>query len=129
MVDRVNGAEKAYLFTLRHMARLALDAKDAIELRDRDAMGEVLALSWAANKRVHPSTTNEEVEEMLRATRAHTRGVKLLGAGGGGYALFLSPTPGDARAVREILARRFEDERARLVDFSLSTCGLEVSVS
>ena len=111
------------------MARLALDAKDAIELRDRDALGEVLTLSWAANKRVHASTTNEEVDELLAATRAHVRGAKLLGAGGGGYALFASPSPRDARAVREILARRFENERARLVDFSLSTRGLEVSVS
>jgi hypothetical protein len=31
--------------------------------------------------------------------------------------------------VRDVLRRRFENERARLVDFSLSTCGLEVSVS
>ncbi|HVO10039.1 MAG TPA: L-fucokinase [Vicinamibacteria bacterium] len=129
VVDRVNGAEKAYLFTLRHMARLALDAKDAIELRDRAALAEVLSLSWAANKRIHPSTSNEEVDAMLEATLAHVGGVKLLGAGGGGYALFLSPTPGDAEAVREILCRRFENARARLVDFGLSTCGLEVSVS
>jgi galactokinase/mevalonate kinase-like predicted kinase len=129
VVDQVNGASKAYLFTLRHMAQLALDAKDAIERRDRDALGDVLALSWAANQRVHPSTTNEEVEEILAATRAHFRGVKLLGAGGGGYALFLSPDVREAEAVRDVLRRRFENDRARLVDFSLSTCGLEVSVS
>jgi galactokinase/mevalonate kinase-like predicted kinase len=129
VVDRVNGAEKAYLFTLRHMAQLALDAKDAIERRDRGALADVIALSWAANKRIHPSTTNEEVEEILAATRPHFSGVKLLGAGGGGYALFLSPDTGNAEAIRDVLRRRFENERARLVDFSLSTCGLEVSVS
>ena len=84
VVDQVNASSKAYLFTLRHMAQLALDAKDAIERRDPVALGDVLALSWAANQRVHPSTTNEEVEEILAATRAHFRGVKLLGAGGGG---------------------------------------------
>ncbi len=64
----MNGASKQYLFTLRHMAQLALDAKDAIERRDRAALGEVLALSWAANKRVHPSTTNDEVEQLLPGT-------------------------------------------------------------
>jgi galactokinase/mevalonate kinase-like predicted kinase len=129
VVDQVNGASKAYLFTLRHMAQLALDAKDAIERRDRRALADVLALSWAANQRVHPSTTNEEVEEILAATRPHFRGTKLLGAGGGGYALFLSEDRREAEAVREVLRRRFENERARLVDFSLSACGLEVSVS
>jgi galactokinase/mevalonate kinase-like predicted kinase len=129
VVDQVNGASKAYLFTLRHMAQLALDAKSAIERRDKDGLADVVALSWEANKRVHPSTTNEEVEAILRATRPHFRGAKLLGAGGGGYALFLSPGPREADAVRDILRREFEDERARLVDFSLSGCGLEVSVS
>jgi galactokinase/mevalonate kinase-like predicted kinase len=129
VVDRVNGADKAYLFTLRHMAQLALDAKDAIERRDAAALADVVALSWAANKRIHASTTNEEVEEILAATRPQFRGVKLLGAGGGGYALFLSPDRRAAEAVRDVLRRRFENERARLVDFSLSTCGLEVSVS
>ncbi len=129
VVDQVNGASKAYLFTLRHMAQLALDAKDAIERRDRRALADVLALSWTANQRVHPSTTNEEVEEILSATRPHFRGTKLLGAGGGGYALFLSEDRREAEAVRDVLRRRFENERARLVDFSLSACGLEVSVS
>jgi galactokinase/mevalonate kinase-like predicted kinase len=129
VVDQVNGAGKAYLFTLRHMAQLALDAKDAIERRDRGALGDVLALSWAANQRVHPSTTNEEVEEILAATRPHLRGVKLLGAGGGGYALFLSDERREAEAVRDVLRRRFENDRARLVEFSLSPRGLEVSVS
>ena len=129
VVDQVNGSSKAYLFTLRHMTQLALDAKDAIERRDRGALGDVLALSWVANQRVHASTTNEEVEEILAATRPHFHGAKLLGAGGGGYALFLSPDLGQAEAVRDVLRRRFENERARLVDFSLSTRGLEVSVS
>lgn len=129
VVDEVNGAGKGYLFTLRHMAQLALDAKDAIERRDRLALADVIALSWAANKRVHASTSNEEVEEVLAATAPHFRGVKLLGAGGGGYALFVSPDLREADAVRSLLRSRFENERARLVDFSLSTRGLEVSVS
>jgi galactokinase/mevalonate kinase-like predicted kinase len=129
VVGQVNSGSKAYRFTLQHMAQLALDAKDAIERRDRAALAGVLALSWEANKRVHPSTTNPEVEEILSATRAHYGGVKLLGAGGGGYALFASPDPAHAEALREVLRRRFENERARLVDFSLSTCGLEVSAS
>jgi galactokinase/mevalonate kinase-like predicted kinase len=129
VVDQVNGAGKAYLFTLRHMAQLALDAKDAIERRDRHALGEVVARSWAANKRVHASTTNEEVDAVLAATATHCRGAKLLGAGGGGYALFVSPDVRQAEAVRSLLSARFENERARLVGFSLSTRGLEVSVS
>jgi galactokinase/mevalonate kinase-like predicted kinase len=129
VVDQVNSGSKAYQFTLQHMAQLALDAKDAIERRDRAALAGILALSWEANKRVHPSTTNPEVEAILAATRLHFGGVKLLGAGGGGYALFASPDRPHADALRDLLRQRFENERARLVDFSLSTGGLEISVS
>jgi galactokinase/mevalonate kinase-like predicted kinase len=129
VVDEVNASTKSYLFTLRHMAALALDAKSAIERRDLRGVAEVLALSWQANKRMHPSTTNEEVEAILSAARPHFSGAKLLGAGGGGYALFLSENPRQADALRDLLRGRFENERARLVDFSASRRGLEVTVS
>jgi galactokinase/mevalonate kinase-like predicted kinase len=69
------------------------------------------------------------VEEILAKARPHVDGVKLLGAGGGGYALFSSPDRRRAEALRDLLRRRFEDARARLVDFSLSRRGLEVSAS
>jgi fucokinase / fucose-1-phosphate guanylyltransferase len=129
VVDEVNSGSKAYLFTLLHMAQLALDAKDAIERRDCGTIARILTLSWEANKRVHPSTSNPEVEEIFAAARDCCDGAKLLGAGGGGYALFASPDRGRADALRDLLRRRFENSRARLVDFSLSTGGLEVSAS
>jgi galactokinase/mevalonate kinase-like predicted kinase len=129
VVDQVNANEKAYRFTLTHMAQLALDAKHAIERRDRMDLARIVSLSWEANKRVHPSTTNAETEELLRTTRPHFSGAKLLGAGGGGYMLFISRDVSQADELREMLSRRFEGARARLVDPSLSAGGLEVSVS
>ncbi len=66
---------------------------------------------------------------MIAATSPYFDGMKLLGAGGGGFALFLSPDPAAAKALRALLAERFENERARLVDFSLNKIGLEVTVS
>ncbi len=129
VVDQVNANEKAYRFTLAHMAQLALDAKHAIERRDRVGLARVVSLSWQANKRVHRSTTNAETEALLEAARPHFVGAKLLGAGGGGYMLFISRDLSQADALRDLLRRRFEDSRARLVDLSLSEGGLEVSVS
>ena len=55
--------------------------------------------------------------------------MKLLGAGGGGFGLFVSPDTRAAEKLRSILVQRFENERARLVDFSLNKTGLEVTVS
>ena len=78
---------------------------------------------------IHQSTTNEEIEAVIQSTSPFFSGMKLLGAGGGGFALFFSPDAKQARLLRSLLAERFENERARLVDFSLNKRGLEVTVS
>ncbi len=66
---------------------------------------------------------------MALETARYWKGMKLLGAGGGGFALFVSPDHRSAVRLRSLLAERFEDDRARLVDFGLDKRGLEVTVS
>ena len=129
IVDEVNAASPAYLFTLGHLKELAQKARRAIGHRDFAALARVLQSSWEANKLMHPSTTNEEVEGLLEETRPYYRGMKLLGAGGGGYALFASESVEEADRLKELLARKFENARARIVDFSLNNRGLRVTVS
>ncbi len=129
VVQQVNRNTPAYLFTLRHMRQLALDVRHAIELGDVETLGPLLRLSWEANKRIHPGTTNPDVEALLARTARWTIGAKLLGAGGGGYALLLATDEAAADATRNLLRKEFENNRARIVDFTLNTTGLQVSVS
>jgi len=129
VVDRVNGMERAYLFTHGRLAELARDARDAISLRDLRRLGRIVAESFVENKLIHASTTNPEIDELARATAPYYEGMKLLGAGGGGFALFMSSDREGADGLRKVLADRFEDERARIVDFSLNKTGLQVTVS
>jgi galactokinase/mevalonate kinase-like predicted kinase len=130
VVDRVNQREPAFLFTHEYLRTLARDARSAIALRDYARLAQVIRGSWRANRLIHSSTTNEEIDALLAATADYYSGVKLLGAGGGGYALFLSPTVDHANRLRDALAARSAaSEAARLVDFSLSRPGLQVSVS
>jgi galactokinase/mevalonate kinase-like predicted kinase len=129
VVDKVNGMARAYLFTHDRVRELAKEGRDAIGLRDFGRLSRVIAESFRENKLIHPSTTNEEIEAVVRATAPFTSGMKLLGAGGGGFALFVSPNLPSARSLRSLLSERFENDRARLVDFSLNKKGLEVTVS
>jgi galactokinase/mevalonate kinase-like predicted kinase len=129
VVDRVNGMGRAYLFTHGRIRDLAREARDAIALRDLARLAGIIGESFSENKLIHSSTTNEEMEAMIAAASPHVAGMKLLGAGGGGFALFVSPDGAAARSLRALLASRFENERARLVDFSLNKTGLEVTVS
>jgi galactokinase/mevalonate kinase-like predicted kinase len=129
VVSEVNSNSPAYLFTHDSLKILADEARVAISMRNRSRLGSIISESWAANKRIHPSTTNEEIEEVLAATSPHWRGMKLLGAGGGGFAFFISDTEKDAECLQDVLRSRFENDRARLVNFSLNKTGLEVTVS
>ena len=129
VVDKVNGMGRAYLFTHARLVELAREARDAIALRNLADLARVIGESFKENKLIHASTTNEEIEAMISATAPHFSGMKLLGAGGGGFAMYVSPDPREAAALRTILVSRFENERARLVEFSLNKTGLEVTVS
>jgi galactokinase/mevalonate kinase-like predicted kinase len=128
VVDRVNSMEPAYLFTMRYLKRLARNARDAISYGDLSALGRVIGARWEANKLVHHSTTNDEVESLLNRLRGLHSGLKLLGAGGGGYLLLLSDSPETASRLRDRL-ESIDHDRARFVDLSINVDGLRVTVS
>jgi galactokinase/mevalonate kinase-like predicted kinase len=129
VVDRFNENRPDYLFTVDWVRQLALNARSAIARRDMHELARTINSSWEANNRIHASTTNEQVEALRAGTSGLWRGMKLLGAGGGGYALFVSEDPDQGEALRLRLRESFENERARIVDFSLNPLGLQVTVS
>jgi galactokinase/mevalonate kinase-like predicted kinase len=129
VVDRVNGMEPAYLFTLSGLKALAHEARQAISLRSIPQLADILNRSWRSNQRVHPSTTNEDIEALLDDLDGLYSGMKLLGAGGGGYALFISESPDQAARLRQRLTEKHGNDRSRIVDISLNRVGLLVSVS
>jgi galactokinase/mevalonate kinase-like predicted kinase len=128
VVDRANTMDPSYLFTLRHLKRLARAAREAISRRDLDALADVLSASWEENKLIHRSTSNDDVEALLGVVSGRYSGMKLLGAGGGGFILFLSDSADTARSLRERLTS-IEDDRARVVDMRINDHGLHVTVS
>jgi galactokinase/mevalonate kinase-like predicted kinase len=129
VVGHFNSMSPAFLFTLERVKQLALDVRKEIALRDLQGVARCVQSSWEANKRIHPSTTNPQIDKMLSRLSPYYSGVKLLGAGGGGYAFFVSDSADSASKLRQRLQNEFEDEKARIVDFNLNTEGLKVSVS
>lgn len=120
--------DPAYLFTLRYLKRLAQNAREAISRRDLMHLSRLLNASWQQNKRIHPSTTNDEVETLLEQVSGFYSGRKLLGAGGGGFVLFLSESEETELRLPERLTG-LEHDRARLVAMETDPHGLRVIVS
>lgn len=130
VVDGFNSMSPASLFTVRRIGALADAAREAFSLRDIDRFSKVVDESWKQNKLIHSSTTNPEIEEMLGSVTGKYESMKLLGAGGGGYGFFVSKSSEQADRLRNGLEEwGAANSGARLVDLSLNTTGLEVTVS
>ena len=71
---------------------------------DVDAIGPALRESWEAKRKLASGVSNSQVDSAVtRALEAGASGVKLTGAGGGGFLVVLCPMERQ-RAVRESLA-------------------------
>jgi D-glycero-alpha-D-manno-heptose-7-phosphate kinase len=82
---------------------LAGFAADRLRNRDVDAIGPAMRESWEAKRKLAAGVSNSEIDAAVaRALDAGASGVKLTGAGGGGFLLVICP-PENQRAVRENL--------------------------
>jgi D-glycero-alpha-D-manno-heptose-7-phosphate kinase len=94
-------ATRRQLDLLRDLAGFAVD-----RLRDGDvdAIGAAVRESWEAKRKLASGVSNSRVDTAVsRALDAGASGVKLTGAGGGGFLLVICPMERQ-RAVREVLA-------------------------
>jgi len=83
---------------------LAGFAAERLRSGDVDAIGPAIRESWEAKRKLASGVSNGQIDEAVgRALEAGASGVKLTGAGGGGFLLVFCPME-NQRAVRENLA-------------------------
>lgn len=99
--------ETACIQVLHSIKTLALEMSYAMQEGDWDHLGGLLNRHWELNKVLDPNTTNAPINALLDALRPFTRGIKLAGAGGGGFLIVL------ARSEKLGELREFLDERGR----------------
>lgn len=82
-----------HLATLRAMRAMVDEGCDILtENRPLEEFGRLLHEAWAAKRTLEASVSNGEIDEVYRAgIDAGAWGGKLLGAGGGGFILFVAP--------------------------------------
>jgi D-glycero-alpha-D-manno-heptose-7-phosphate kinase len=95
------GARLPQLDLLRDLAGFAVDR---LRSGDVDAIGPAVRESWEAKRKLASGVSNGQVDlAVSRALDAGAAGVKLTGAGGGGFLLVICPMERQ-RAVRRCLA-------------------------
>ncbi len=101
---------------------------EAMAAKDLTGFGRRLGEAWDLKKRIDPDSTTEVIEETLRRAAPLVVGAKLMGAGGGGFLLLVSPSADSAKALRQELEAHPPNDRARFFGFDISTEGLAVTV-
>jgi len=107
---------------IANLKQIARAMKERLLLGDIEAFARLMSDNWENQKRLHPSVTNERIEELFAIAReSGAAGGKACGAGGGGCIVFV------AQPDREHLLRHaLKDAGARIIDFVLDHHGLQV---
>jgi len=119
----------AVLETVAAIGHNADAAFQAIQSGSYEALCKSVARSWELNWRLDAGTCPAAVEQALSPIKDYVAGLKLLGAGGGGYCLMLAKDQPAAARIRQILLSNPSNDRARFVDFAVSETGLQVTRS
>lgn len=102
---------------------------ETLQRGDFDQIGKGISRTWDLNQQLDGGTNPPEIQKLLGKIDGDLLGCKLLGAGGGGYLLLMTPDAQAAARLRNTLENDPPNDRARFVDFELSYQGLQVTRS
>lgn len=114
---------------LDDMRHHALKMADAIQRCDYQEYGRLVNLTWQQNQLLDSGTNPPETESIIRKISDYCLGLKLPGAGGGGFLYMAAKDPEAAVRIRQILTETPPNNAARFVDMTLSATGLQISRS
>ncbi len=107
---------------LIELKKIAIDIKDSLLVGELDKIGDLLHKSWENKKRLDSVISNIEIDRLYNiGLKNGAYGGKLLGAGAGGYLLFMhSPYK------RNQLSRVLESEGGSILNFNFEKKGVKV---
>ena len=114
---------------IREIGENAAFTADALQRGEWDGLCEAVRRSWTLNRQVDAGTDPAPVREIVSRIAEHAAGVKLLGAGGGGYLLILAKDQDAAARIRQRLEEKPPNAGARFVSLRISETGFQVTRS
>jgi D-glycero-alpha-D-manno-heptose-7-phosphate kinase len=122
--DQVAGYKERKVDVLKafeETKQLAFDMKNALLLGKLNEFGSLLHQAWSCKKRLSKKITDPQIDELYELARQNgSIGGKLLGAGGGGYLLFLCEFD-----KWHIVAEKLERAGGKIVGFTFDLRGMQ----
>lgn len=117
------------LALLAEMKEHAYDVSRAIMRGSFVQLGTLVGKTWQQNQLLDSGTNPPQVQAILEKVQDLCLGMKLPGAGGGGFVYMVAKDPDAALRIREILTQERPNDRARFVEMSMSRTGMQLSRS
>ncbi|KAL6575618.1 hypothetical protein OROHE_000995 [Orobanche hederae] len=89
--------------SIRRLVELAKIGREALMNWDIDELGDVMLEAWRLHQELDPYCSNEFVDKLFAFSRPYCNGYKLVGAGGGGFALMLAKSGESAKKLRQLI--------------------------
>ena len=122
VTDAYKSEEPSVRNALETLKATAEATKTALMRGRLTEFGELLTENWNNQKKLHPSVTNEQIDNFFKIAMANgATGGKACGAGGGGCLLFYCEPTREHR-VRQ----KLEDAGARIIDVNFDFDGLQM---
>jgi galactokinase/mevalonate kinase-like predicted kinase len=119
----------SHLATLEEIGANAEAAFNAMQRLDQAALTDAIRTSWQLNQQLDSGTNPPAMQHLLKPIEDYVAATKLLGAGGGGFLLIFAKDKTAAGRIRDILVSNPPNARARFVDYTLSSSGLQLTRS
>lgn len=119
MVVRYLRRDNLLVSSIKRLVELAKIGREALMNCDIDEFGEIMLETWRLHQELDPYCSNDSVDRLFSFASPYCCGHKLVGAGGGGFALLLAK---DALCAKEV-RQRLEDEKqfdVKIYDWQIS---------
>nr|XP_043622807.1 bifunctional fucokinase/fucose pyrophosphorylase [Erigeron canadensis] len=103
VVTRYLQRDNLLISSIKRLAELAKTGREALMNCNIDELGEIMMETWRLHQELDPHCSNEFVDSLFAFADRYCCGYKLVGAGGGGFALLLAKNVESALQLRQAL--------------------------
>ncbi|WOL10044.1 hypothetical protein Cni_G18798 [Canna indica] len=108
VVTRYLRRDNLLIESIKRLATLAKLAREVLMNCDIDELGDIMLEAWRLHQELDPFCSNELVDKLFAFAEAYCCGYKLVGAGGGGFALLLAKDSTCAQQLKNALENSSE---------------------